>query len=159
MKNNYYNDEEKVKKILNINSFREMKKEKIIELITMSNSLDKETYKKIIEQIPNFNNVLNEFLDGGKEIVKSSKELGDKEIETLNNISDSIKELLKDDKLTDNQKDKLIDLLCEIVKTIPEIGEKNRLQFLDMLKIFANCAGSIAMIMAAIVGVKFIKRR
>ncbi|BBK76181.1 hypothetical protein [Clostridium butyricum] len=46
MKNNYYNDEEKVKRILNINSFREVKKEKIIELITMSNSLDKETYKK-----------------------------------------------------------------------------------------------------------------
>ncbi|BBK76182.1 hypothetical protein [Clostridium butyricum] len=77
----------------------------------------------------------------------------------MNNISDSIKELLKDDKLTGNQKDKLIDLLREIVKIIPEIGEKNRLQFLDMLKIFANCAGSIAMIMAAIVGVKFIKRR
>ena len=55
-------NEEQLKNLLRINSWRELSKDKLYDFIRLSPNLDKEVYIRIVEQIPNFVTLTSEII-------------------------------------------------------------------------------------------------
>lgn len=157
MNKNIHLDENSVKKALNINSFREINKEKVFELIQMSGNIDKEVYMKIIEQIPNFVVIIKEFTTNALQVIEASKTLSSKTKESLNEISRNINELLKKDTLDKEEKLQLIELLGKIVDKIDGCDERDKSHFREILKEILGFGKVAVFALAAILGVKFFK--
>jgi CRISPR/Cas system CSM-associated protein Csm2 small subunit len=157
MNKNLHLDEEEVKKALNINSFREINKAKVFELFQMSSNIDKETYIKIIEQIPNFVTIAKEFLESTSQVTEASKTLSKQSKEILNGIANNANELLKKDNLDKEEKLKLIELLSKIVDKIDTFDERDKNYFKDIVKEILSFGKFALGIIGVICGVKFFK--
>lgn len=150
-------NEEKVKKALNINSFREINKEKVFELIEMSGALDKETYLKIIEQVPNFVAIAKEYTQVAVKVAEESKELSKQTKEILKGISININELLKQDNLDKEQKTQLIELLGKLVDVMDKCDERDKSRFLEILKMVFDFGKTVVMAVAVVLGAKYFR--
>lgn len=150
-------NEDEVKKALNINSFREINKEKVFELIEMSGALNKETYLKIIEQVPNFVTIAKEYTQVAIRVVEESKELSKQTKEILKEISNNVNELLKKDNLDKEQKTQLIELLCKLVEVMDKCDERDKNRFLEILKMAFDFGKTVVMAVAVVLGAKYFR--
>lgn len=157
MDKNLYLNENAVKKALNINSFREINKAKIFELIQISGDIDKEVYMKIIEQIPNFLAITKEITVNASQVIEASKTLSKQTKETLNEIARNLNELLKKDTLDKEEELQLIELLGKIVDTINTCDERDKSHFREIIKEILDFGKVAVFAVAAILGVKFFK--
>jgi len=157
MNKNVYLDEENVKKALNINSFREISKAKVFELFEMSRDIDKETFIKIIEQVPNFVAITKEFTVNASQAIEASKTLSRQTKEILNGIARNIDGLLKQDILDKEEKSQLIELLSKIVETINTCDERDKNHFKEILKNILEFGKYALGLVAVVLGAKYFK--
>lgn len=157
MDKDVYLNENAVKKALNINSFREIDKAKIFQLIQMSGKIDKEVYMKIIEQIPNFVAITKEFTANATQVIEASKTLSKQTKEILNQIACNLNELLKKDTLDKDEKSQLIELLGKIVDIINTCDERDKSHLREILKDILDFGKVAVFAVAAVLGVKFFK--
>lgn len=149
--------EDQVKKALQINNFREMSKEKIMEFASLIPQIDKEVAIAIINQFP-------AFVDSAKTIVTQLNGLCDNIIkdnnsskkDTINSykmILSDLGELLKKDNISEEEREKIIDKMILVADKISEKDIENTEFLKDIIRYIVPVFGSALILGAAILGV------
>ena len=122
--------EQKVLDKLNIDSFRQLTKDKVIELSSMLDKVDPEVAKQALEQFPNFASTLKEMLVD----YKNTLDLGLKEntesvkmyYDSCNQTIAALQKMLENDNLSFEEKKYAIDKMIEINKMIGDKDSENK---------------------------------
>ena len=149
--------EESVKKALNIESFRNLSKEKIVEFISLIPSMDKDVAISIINQFPAYAEMagnmiaqLNTMCDSAiKEAGKSQKE----SIESYKLILSELGNLLQKDNISAEERALITDKMILIADRISAKDSEYKEFLLDALKIGVPVLGGALLLGAAILGV------
>ena len=149
--------EESVKKVLNIESFRNLSKEKIVEFISLIPNMDKDVAISIINQFPAYAEMagnmiaqLNTMCDSAiKEAGKSQKE----SIESYKLILSELGNLLQKDNISAEERALITDKMILIADRISAKDSEYKEFLLDALKIGVPVLGGALLLGAAILGV------
>ena len=118
-KNRILKTEDEVKQRLGISNFRELSKDKVIELFSIFDEIDPEISKAIIEQFPNFSSTVldayKEYGDTVSKIVDASKDSSNELFKIYNREIDILEKILEDD-LTFDQKMIVVDRINKVTK-------------------------------------------
>lgn len=153
-KNRILKTEDAVKQKLGISNFRELSKDKVMELFSIFDEIDPEISKAIIEQFPNFSSTVldayREYEDTVSKIVEASKDSSDELFKIYNREIDILEKILEDD-LTFDQKMIVADRINKVTKEASN-HEKSNKDFLGkiwhgatyvVLGIGAGCLGAL----------------
>ena len=133
--------EKKVLNKLGIDNFREITKDKVIEMVSLYDKIDPEVVKEAIKQFPEFSKTMVEVLkeykssldETLKENSKSTKEVYD----AFNRISTECHTILEKDSLTFEEKMQILHLMTEVSRLISEKDSEN--------KKFIVCVGALGL--------------
>ncbi len=138
--------EKEVLKILKIKDFRHLTKEKVINLSSMLDRMDPEVAKKAIEQFPAFATTAKEILDNYEDIIDKSLEKNNDSVKNYYSSFDAqisaLKDELKKENLSFDEKKEFLDRLLEISKMIGEKDSENKkfIAYMATLGTFATVA-------------------
>ncbi|CEE00702.1 putative membrane protein [Caldibacillus thermoamylovorans] len=153
----YMVTENEVKTALDIDSFRNMSKEKIIEFVSAIPNMDKDVAIKIIEQFPAYTESANIMLaqlntlcnNAMKENGESQKEA----IEAYKKILDDLGELLKKDTITAEERMQITEQMITVADRISAKDTENK-EFLNgIIKYGVPIIGGALVLGATILGV------
>lgn len=118
--------EQTVKKRLGITSFRELTKDKIINLASMIDKMDPEVTKKALEQFPQFAETSKEILQGYEDTMNTMLDQNKSSMNRYYDICDSIiaslkQELEKEDLTFEDRKY----IMCQMKEVADMVGEKD----------------------------------
>ena len=123
--------EEEVKKILNIQDFRTISKDKIIQFTSLIPKLDKELAIKIINQFPNYvtmvTNIVTSLINMCNEAIKSNKETEKEAINAYKAILETITKELEDGEVTPEEREKYNNQMIEVADKINEIDIRKKM--------------------------------
>ena len=146
-----------VKKALNIESFRNLSKDKVIEFVSLIPNMDKDVAIKIIEQFPEYANFatsmisqLNTMCDSA---LKSNSESQKDVIEAYKKILDDLGELLKKEDITSEERAIVTDKMVMIADRISAKDTENKAFLINVIKSAAPYVGGALILAAAIFGV------
>lgn len=154
-------------KKLNVSNFREIKKNQIIELANSLQKMDPEVAKNVIQQIPQFTDLVksasNNYKEEISEIVSSNQENATKAIETATIILNSIDKLLDKDEFTPDQKLDLVDKMIQVQKMINEKDTENK-TFLSTIAAYVQknwewIAGGTFLLVASCLGTTIARKK
>lgn len=134
---------------LDINSIGEIDEkhsEKLIEYVRENE--DKGALKDILKTIPNFISFAKDSINIMKEIVKEIAGISKVEIEALHTIIVQLENSLKDNDLTEKQKDKIIELQFKYQTTLDELLRRNH----ELKKIMVTGAITLAAMALTLTG-------
>jgi hypothetical protein len=151
-----YKTEEDIKKLLHIEDWRNLTKEKVLKLIQMSPDIDKEVYLKILDQVPNFIEETKVVIQAVKDAVEASKTLSLENKKYYINISNKIMELLGSENLSDELKKELIGLLKIMADYMDKADTRDKEFLVTQLDKLWDYGKGALMILAAVFGVKLI---
>ncbi|MEV4345001.1 hypothetical protein AB0J83_11040 [Actinoplanes sp. NPDC049596] len=143
------NDEEEVKKALDIDSWRNLSKEKVMRFAAMMPDMSNEVRMKIIEQFPNFKELALGTLSTLKGAHESTLGSNTQNQENIHNayqdIRNALKEELKRDDLSAEDRRIIHDKLMETGQRESEKDTENK-RFLDgqLNKVLAGAGAAIA---------------
>lgn len=145
--------EEQIKENLGLKDWRNLTKDKVVDLVNCFTKASPETVKEILTQIPEIKETSKEILAVSKgyyeTIQQSNEKITDSIIELVNYLLKYIKKLIDDDKeLTFEQKNILIDKQIELIKTLDSLDTKNK----TFLKYLSDNWGKITLISAGLIG-------
>ena len=145
--------EEQIKENLGLKDWRNLTKDKVVDLVNCFSKASPETVKEILTQIPEIKETSKEILSFSKgyyeTIQQSNEKIADSVIESINHLIKYIKRIIDDDKeLTFEQKNVLIDKQIELIKILDSLDTKNK----SFLKYLSDNWGKITLISAGIVG-------
>lgn len=149
--------EESVKKALNIESFRNLSKDKIVEFISLIPNMDKDVAMSIINQFPAYAEMagnmiaqLNAMCDSAiKEAGKSQKE----SIESYKLILSELGVLLQKDNISAEERALITDKMIIIADRISAKDTEHKEFLLSALKIGVPILGGALLLGATILGV------
>ncbi len=143
---------EDVKKALNIDSFRNITKDKISEFISLITSMDREVAINIIEQFPAYAEYagaiiiqLNTLCDNA---LKSNDASQRDAIEAYKKLLDDLGEILKKDNLTADERKMISDKMLTVADRIAAKDTENKEFITNMLKFGVPILG-VAIILGA----------
>lgn len=149
--------QEQVLKALNIESFRNLSKDKIMEFVSLIPNMDKDVAISIINQFPAYAELasnmvvqLNAMCDAAlKENSISQKDA----IEAYKLILDSLSEVLKKDDISPEERDAITDKMILVADKISAKDTENKEFINNILKYGTPIIGGILILGAAILGV------
>lgn len=149
--------QEQVLKALNIESFRNLSKDKIMEFVSLIPNMDKDVAISIINQFPAYAELasnmvvqLNAMCDAAlKENSISQKEA----IEAYKLILDSLSEVLKKEDISSEERDAITDKMILVADKISAKDTENKEFINNILKYGTPIIGGILILGAAILGV------
>ena len=149
--------QEQVLKALNIESFRNLSKDKIMEFVSLIPNMDKDVAISIINQFPAYAELasnmvvqLNAMCDTAlKENSISQKEA----IEAYKLILDSLSEVLKKDDISPEERDAITDKMILVADKISAKDTENKEFINNILKYGTPIIGGILILGATILGV------
>lgn len=149
--------ENEVKKVLDIDSFRNVSKEKIMEFVSAIPNMDKEVAIKIIEQFPAYvesaNNMLAQLNTMSNNAMKENGESQKEVIRAYKKILDDLGELLKKDTITSEERGHITEQMITIADRISAKDTENK-EFLNgIIKYRVPIIGGALLLGAAILGV------
>ncbi len=147
--------EEEVKKKLKIGDWRNLSKEKVMQLIQMSPDIDKEVFLKILEQVPHLVDETKVIINAFKESIDASKSMSIETKKYYITVSNRILDLLESDKLSDELKIELKDLLVLISNKMDDLDNRDKVFMSIQLSKFWEYAGKALLVFATIFGVRF----
>lgn len=115
-------NEDQFKKLLKINDWRELSKDKLYDFVRLSPNIDKEVYSKIVEQIPNFVELTNEIIKNVITIGEQKKAITSEIIESLKLIIESLDKFGQKDDLTPEEKKLYMDNLLDVARILERIN-------------------------------------
>lgn len=119
--------EEDVKKALDITDFRSLSKEKVIEFVSIIPKVDKEVAIAIINQIPNYLDMAKEMVNGMinlcDDALKDAKTGRKDVIESYMVVLETLKEQLKDETLSVEEKNKITDDMISVAEKIDTVND------------------------------------
>ena len=148
---------------LDIDSFKELPKEKFKDFIALFPQMDPELQKKALEQIPEFISSAKDYLTVLKEntfnSLSSEEKTTEAVIECCRMEIDALKEILKKDNITDDEKREILKAMNEIPNRLFEENARHRV-FVDNLHKRSTEAGLATVALAAVaIGVKVVVPR
>ncbi len=157
MAKKYLISEEQVKKALNINSFRNMSKDKIMQFVSLIPQMDREVAIAIINQFPNYADYavhiveqLNTMCDS---ILQSNSSSQKDVIEIYKTVLESIKDQLKNEKLTPELRLQLNDKMIEIADKVAAKDTENKKWLTGIFTKGVTILGGALLLGAAILSV------
>jgi hypothetical protein len=146
-----------VKKALNIESFRNLSKDKIIEFVSLIPNMDKDVAIKVIEQFPEYANFasgmiaqLNSMCDNA---LKSNAESQKDVIQAYKQILDSLSELLKKGDTTAEERTAITNQMIMVADRISSKDTENKAFLINAIKTVAPYVGGALILAATIFGV------
>lgn len=144
---------EQIKENLGLKDWRNLTKDKVVDLFNCFVKSSPETIKEILTQIPEIKETSKEILEVSKgyyeTIQQSNEKVTNNIIDSVNHLIKYIKKIIDDDKeLTFDQKSILIDKQIELIKILDSIDTKNK----TFLKYLSDNWGKITLISAGLVG-------
>ena len=122
--------EKKVLKQLDIPDFRHMTKDKIIQFSSMLHKMDPEVAKAALAQFPEFTNSAKEIVNclatSIDNLTDANKANTQSCFDICNSIIDSLKEQLKDENLTFDQKMEIEDKMIKVARMVHEKDSENK---------------------------------
>ncbi|MCR8745863.1 hypothetical protein [Romboutsia lituseburensis] len=155
---NNYIDELQIKEKLGIENWRQLSKEKVVELIQMSPNIDKEIYLGILENIPNIVENNKVIVESISDIISSNKEISNNSNNLYMHMLDTLKEISKDADETEIKKE-IINLMNDIRQDIKEINDKSIQDAIELQKDAMNKLGLALVGMFAVCGVGFVIKK
>lgn len=157
MAKKYLVSEDQVKKALNIKSFRNISKDKIMQFVSLIPQMDREVAIAIINQFPNFSDYavhivehLNVMCDN---ILQSNSSSQKDVIEIYKTVLESIKEQLKQENLTPELRLQLNDKMIEIADKVAAKDTENKKWLTGIFTKGVTILGGALLLGAAILGV------
>lgn len=146
--------EEEVKNKLQINDWRGLSKEEVIQLMQIAPEIDKDVVLKILDQVPHFVEETKIIVNAFKESIEASKSMSDSTKQYYTEISKKALDLLDSENISEELKLELLDLVSKIAEKIEKLDSKDR-EFMNMhLNKLWEYAGKGILFFAAIFGVK-----
>ena len=146
-----------VKKALNIESFRNMSKDKIIEFVSLIPNMDKDVAIKIIEQFPEYANFATNMITQLKSMcdnaIESNSESQKDVIEAYKKILDNLAELLNKEGITSEERADITDKMLVVADRISLKDTEYKAFLINAIKTVALYAGGVLLLAAAILGV------
>ena len=123
-------NEQQVLKKLDIDDFRHLTKDKVIEMFSMIPEMDPEVAKAAISKFPEFASTMRQIIKECKETVKSGLKSNDASIkeyyETTKIVLNSLDKLLKDKNLSTEDKMMIVEKMQDILKNLDEKDTENK---------------------------------
>ena len=152
----YLVSEEQVKKALQIDSFRNLSKDKIVEFASLIPHMDKDVAIAIINQFPAYvessRNMIEQYNAMCDKVLQSNDDSRKDAVMAYKTILDDLSILLKQDDITPEQQEKITDTmpvsrrLNRWVSYHPPKNEKGRTDFLQVCTSFAICCHAAAIL-------------
>lgn len=152
----YLVSEEQVKKALQIDSFRNLSKDKIVEFASLIPHMDKDVAIAIINQFPAYvessRNMIEQYNAMCDKVLQSNDDSRKDAVMAYKTILDDLSILLKQDGITPEQQEKITDTmpvsrrLNRWVSYHPPKNEKGRTDFLQVCTSFAICCHAAAIL-------------
>lgn len=153
--------EDAVKKALNIDSFRNLSKSKVIEFVSMLPQMDREVALSIINQFPNYATTVSEMLTQLKSICDRVMESNDSSMKTVTDayrgILDNLGEMLKRDGLSSEERMQITTQMIEVADKLAAKDTENKNFLLTIEKGIIICFFGAMSFLAAILGVHYVK--
>lgn len=150
-------DERKALKILDIPDFRHMTREKAVQLVSMLDRVDPAVAKAVLEQYPQFANILIESAKSWRDNVGNALEENGKitheTVAAINAAISSLSSLLQREDIGEVERDKAAERMVELAKLLSEVDKRNKEFILNVLKIGGGVLLGFTMIAAAVLGV------
>ncbi len=144
-----------VKRALNIDSFRNLSKDKIIEFVSLIPNMDKDVAIKVIEQFPEYANFatgmiaqLNSLCDNA---LKSNSESQKDVIQAYKQILDSLSELLKKEDMAVEERCAITDKMIMVADKISAKDTENKAFLMSLIKKTAPYFGAGLLTLAAMI--------
>lgn len=129
--------EEKVLKTLGIENFRQLTKDKVIQMASMLDKMDPEVAKKVLDQFPDFASTMRELLVEYKgflvEGLKANKENTKSVMESCDATIQACQTILDKDELTFDEKREVLTLMLEITKIKDDACTKDKQFILSLV--------------------------
>ena len=153
----YLVSEEQVKKALQIDSFRNLSKDKIVEFASLIPHMDKDVAIAIINQFPAYvessRNMIEQYNAMCDKVLQSNDDSRKDAVMAYKTILDDLSILLKQDGITPEQQEKITDKMILVADKIADLHEDNR-NFLEwIIKYGTPLIGGALLLGAVILGV------
>lgn len=148
--------EDDVKSMLNIDDFRKVTKDQVVQLVSSLSQMDPEVAKKVIEQVPELSKTT---LDMAREVRESyvsglnaNNESSKAALAQIDAIIDILTEELKNDGLTVEERIRIIESLKELADKPIEVHRMNQAFIMKGLTLVASIVGASLLGFAVILG-------
>lgn len=149
--------EEDVKNELGIKDFRSLKKDKIIEFVSMIPNMDKEVAKACIAQFGNFKEYSNTIVGRLYDLLDTAlKDNFDGSIHGYQTILDTLQSILDKNVISIEDRHYIIDKMVEVASRIEHVEQEKQAFKENTIKVGGGIAAFALSIGAAILGVKII---
>ena len=154
----YLVSEEQVKKALQIDSFRNLSKDKIVEFASLIPHMDKDVAIAIINQFPAYvessRNMIEQYNAMCDKVLQSNDDSRKDAVMAYKTILDDLSILLKQDGITPEQQEKITDKMILVADKIADLHEDNRNFLEGIIKYGTPLIGGALLLGAVILGVK-----
>lgn len=149
--------ENEVKKILAINSFRNISKDKVMEFVSLIPNMDKELAIAIINQFPAYTEFATTAITVLKDMYDSALEKGGashmEAISAYRKLLDTLGDIAKKDNITEEERKHLTEQMIIIADKIGEKDTEYQERIMDFLKYGTKFFGGVILVGATILGV------
>lgn len=153
----YLVSEEQVKKALQIDSFRNLSKDKIVEFASLIPHMDKDVAIAIINQFPAYvessRNMIEQYNAMCDKVLQSNDDSRKDAVMAYKTILDDLSILLKQDGITPEQQEKITDKMILVADKIADLHEDNRNFLEGIIKYGTPLIGGALLLGAVILGV------
>ena len=153
----YFVSEEQVKKALQIDTFRNMSKDKIMEFASLIPHMDKDVAIAIINQFPEYaessRNMIKQYNVMCDKVLQSNDDSRRDAVLAYKTILDDLSVLLKQDGITPEQQEKITDKMIIVADKISGLHEDNRGFLEGIIKYGTPLIGGALLLGAVILGV------
>ena len=155
-----YNNESEILKELEMDSWRNLSKDKFMKFVAMMPDMSDELRIKVIEQIPQYVELCKEWLNMAKEVfnklMEKDKETATALINLVNNISDAISKILDKETISEEERKYLIDKQMELAKMLERLDERTKKWIENIWGTTLKALGYIVLGFIALLGGKFL---
>lgn len=148
--------EQKVLRMLNIENFRYLTKDKIITMASMLDKMDPEVAKKALEQFPDFSKTIKEMLIDYKDTLDKALVTNSESVQTYYDSCKSIIEVLQKqidaENISFEERKYIIDKMLEASKMMGEKDSENKKFIVTLAVISSVAVGIVAAVMASTLG-------
>lgn len=157
MANTQLVSEEAVKKMLNIDSFRNLSKEKIIEFVSLIPQMDKDVAISVINQFPTFANSAKVMIENLKETTDRTIESNDLSqkaaIDAYRFILDQLGTLLLNDDITAEERAYITEKMIDVANQIADKDTENKSFLSNQNKVIGVAVVCVLALMVTSLGV------
>ena len=150
--------EQELKTELGLKDWNELSKEKILKMIQLSPQISDQVYVNILNQVPQLVEETKAVISALKTTIDQSTKLSLEHKKFFNELSLRIFNLLDSDKLSDQNKSELIQLLKLIPDYMDKADARDKEFLTKQLNNLWDYGGKALLVLAAVLGVKFLMK-